>query len=131
MIGKVSKVSHYVSVGEGLRGPDFAKDMADQLAYSGIPVKYEEVCGIKRKQSSFIVETKEGEYSCKQVICASGSSLKDLEIDSKGYAFNHWPLGNEDKIRDKTVIINGGSDGAAKEAIYISKFAKEVHIIQD
>ena len=59
-------------------------------------------------------------------------SPKELPINlPEDINISHWAKGYEEKVSNKTVIVNGGSDGAAKEAIYLSKFAKEVHIVQD
>ncbi|NMD38220.1 MAG: FAD-dependent oxidoreductase [Christensenellaceae bacterium] len=131
LIANVSKVSHYVSVEENVRGTDFAQKMAKQLESSGISVKYEEVIALEKTDDGFIVKSVNDEYRCKKVICATGSYLKKLNIDTRGATFNHWPLGNEESLRNKTVVINGGSDGACKEALYMAKFANKIHIVQD
>lgn len=132
LISNVSKVSHYASVEKDETGPEFAKRLEDQLNYSQIPVKFEEVKKIEKIGDSFKVTTNKDQYTSQKVICACGSSLKELPLNvPKDFSVKHWPLGNEEELKGKTVIINGGSDGASKEALYISKFAKEVHIVQD
>lgn len=130
IISNVSKVSHYATVGENITGIDFAKELENQLKYSNIEVKFEEVKSIEKKDDHFVVGTDSSEYESKKVIAACGSTLKELNIKTD-FKFKHWPLGNEEELKGKTVIVNGGSDGACKEALYISKFAKTVHIIQD
>lgn len=130
IIGNVSKVSHYASVGENLTGPEFAKELEDQLNYSNIEVKYEEVKSVSKVDDGFKVTTNNGEYFSKKLIAACGSTLKELPLD-KAFQFKHWPLKANHDYKNKTVIVNGGSDGACKEALFIAKDAKSVHIVQD
>lgn len=131
LIANVSKVSHYLSLDKDETGPSFAKKLADQLAQAQIPVHYEEVLSLKKEDQGFLVQTSQDSYRAEKVICASGSSLKDLPLrQEEEIPYHHWPLGQEDQVKGKIVLMNGGSDGACKEALYLAKYAKEVHIIQ-
>lgn len=132
LISNVSKVSHYVSLSSNETGLDFAKSLEDQLQYSNINYKIEEVIELKKTSNYFLVKTNKAEYKSEKVIYACGSTLKELGINFNGnFDSFHWPLGREESFKNKTVIVNGGSDGACKEALYIAKFAKLVHIVQD
>ncbi len=131
LIANVSKVSHYISLDKDETGPSFSKKLADQLAQAQIPVHYEEVLSLKKEDPGFLVQTSQDSYRAEKVICASGSSLKDLPLrQEEEIPYHHWPLGQEDQVKGKIVLMNGGSDGACKEALYLAKYAKEVHIIQ-
>ena len=130
LIGKVSKVSHYTSVIVDEDGESFSKRLKDQIDAYKLDLKYEEVTGLKQEKDKFIVKTAKSTYEAKKVIIASGSTPKELDLDTKGYKVSHWAKGSEDKVKGKIIIVNGGSDGAAKEAIYLSKYAKEVHMVQ-
>ena len=131
LISNVSKVSHYASLADNESGEEFSQKLKDQLAFSNIDVTYEECLSIEKKDDYFLVKTDKNTYEGKKLIYATGSHLKDLAIDYKGFDVKHWPYGNEESLKGKTVIVNGGSDGASKEALYIAKFAKEVHIVQN
>lgn len=131
LIGKVSKVSHYTSVIVDEDGESFRKRLEDQINAYKLDLKYEEVTSLKKENDKFIVKTNNKSYEAKKVIIASGSTPKELDFDTKGYKISHWAKGAEDRVRGKIVIVNGGSDGAAKEAIYLSNYAKEVHIVQN
>lgn len=131
LISHVSKVSHYASLADNESGEDFSQKLKDQLAFSKIDVTYEECLSIEKKNDFFLVKTNKNTYEGKKLIYAAGSHLKELDIDYKGFEIKHWPYGNEESLKGKTVIVNGGSDGASKEALYIGKFAKEVHIVQN
>ncbi|MDY6065589.1 MAG: NAD(P)/FAD-dependent oxidoreductase [Finegoldia sp.] len=131
LIRNVSLVSHYASAVGGETGEDFAKRLEDQLKNADIEVKNEEVKALTKGEDSFSIKTDKGDYQAEKVVVASGSSPKELDIERpQGFEFYHWALGREDQVKDKTVIVNGGSDGACKEAIYLAKYAKQVHIVQ-
>lgn len=131
LISHVSKVSHYASLADNESGEEFSQKLKDQLAFSNIDVTYEECLSIEKKDDFFLVKTDKNSYESKKLIYAAGSKLKELDIDYKGFDVKHWPYGKEESLKGKTVIVNGGSDGASKEALYIAKFAKEVHIVQN
>lgn len=131
LIGNVSKVSHYTSVIVDEDGESFRKRLEDQIKAYRLDLKYEEVLSLKKDGDVFIVKTNKDTYEAKKVIVASGSSPKELDLKIENYKISHWVKGSEERVKDKLVIVNGGSDGAAKEAIYLSKFAKEVHIVQN
>ena len=132
LISGVSKVSHYASVGEHESGQEFASKLSEQLDYSQIPVQIEEVNSISKTEAGFKVISSKAEYEAKTVILAIGSTLKELDQDKfKDLPTEHWPLGKEELYKGKTVVINGGSDGASKEALYLAQFAKCVHMVQD
>ncbi|MFP5522167.1 NAD(P)/FAD-dependent oxidoreductase [Peptococcus simiae] len=132
LIANVSKVSHFAGVGDGETGPTFADRLADQVKYSDIPVLFEEATGIEKTAEGFTVQTNQGSHTAKKVIAATGNSLKELPIDlPAGFATKHWPLGQEESYAGKTVVINGGSDGASKEALYLAQKAKVVHMVQN
>ena len=78
---------------------------------------FEECLSIEKKDDFFLVKTNKNTYEGKKLIYAAGSHLKELDMDYKGFEVKHWPYGNEESLKGKTVIVNGGSDGASKEGI--------------
>lgn len=130
LISHVSQVSHYASVGRAETGASFAQKLEEQLNYSGITYKIEEALELKKRADAFYIKTDNAEYTSKKVICACGSRLKELPLAQEFKTF-HWPFGREQDLKGKTVIVNGGSDGACKEALYIAQYAKAVHIVQN
>lgn len=133
MIGNISTVTHYTGLIENETGKSFAKRMADQVSSYGLEVVYEEVVETDLKTSEKIVKTKDKTYSAKALVLASGTSPKKLGLSNedkftkKGLYQN--AQNDHDYYKDKVVVVVGGSDGACKEAIYLSNFASEVHLI--
>ncbi len=130
LIRGASKVTHFASLVVAETGEEFSKRLESQLEDMNIEVAYENVEDLKKSDDLFIIKTDKNSYEAKKIVVASGSTPKELSVDNKGHKFYHYGNGAEDLVKNKTVIVNGGSDGACKEAIYLSKFAKEVHIVQ-
>lgn len=132
LIGRVSKVSHYTSAVVDETGPVFSKRMVDQLMAADIPVVFERVTSLEKKEHGYDVHTNEGHYAASRVVVACGSSPKNLpESSTGGCVQHHFGLGAEELVKGKTVVMCGGSDGAAKEALYLARHAKAVHMVQD
>ena len=133
MIGNISTVTHYTGLIANETGKSFAKKMADQVSSYGLEVVYEEVIGTDLETDVKIVKTKDNTYKAKAIVLASGTSPKKLGLNNeekftkKGLYQN--AQNDHDYYKDKVVVVVGGSDGACKEAIFLSKFVKEVHLI--
>ena len=69
----------------------------------------------------------------KKFVLANGTTPRKLnipgeaELTGKGMGMNAQRDGR--KYTDKNIYVVGGADGAVKEALYLSKFAKQVTII--
>lgn len=132
LIGKVSLVSHFSSVKPGETGPEFAKRLQAQLEAAEIPIVYEKILKVEKTPDGFVAKARDKEFTATKLIIAAGVRPKELPIEiPNNVTIHNWALGREELVRDKTVVVNGGSDGAAKEALYLAKFAKQVHIVQD
>lgn len=131
LISRVSKVSHYASVAENETGNTFSEKLKKQLEYSDIPLISEEVTSLHLTQSPKIVSTSQGEYEAQAIVLALGSTQNKLNLSDQSETALHYSSQNiADRVKDKICVVAGGSDGAAKEALYLSQFAKEVHMVQ-
>lgn len=132
-IRKVSSVTHYSGITENETGKTFAHRMYNQAVDSGVAIKFEEVTSINLEGEIKELVTNKGLYKAKSVVLANGTTPKHLgipgekELKGKGVAYH---LEEEFNIyKDKEVFVVGGADGALKEALFLSKIAKQVTII--
>lgn len=133
MVGRISTVTHYTGLNPDETGLTFGKRIKDQALNSGVEIKYEEVLETFLKEDIKEVKTKENTYKSKVVIIASGTIPKKLNISGEEKYYLKGLLQNAmrdfENFKDKTVIVVGGSDGACKEALFLSKYAREVYIV--
>ncbi|HKZ49877.1 MAG TPA: FAD-dependent oxidoreductase [Candidatus Nanoarchaeia archaeon] len=116
-------------------GPEFfdmfvehARDYPDN-----IEIREEEITDVKKSDSKFTVKTTVGTYEGKTILYALGSSRRKLkvpgeaEFSSKGVSYCATCDGI--LFKNKIVIVVGGSDSAAKEALFLTQHAKKVYIV--
>lgn len=133
VIGKVSIVSHYTAIVEGETGETFVARMKKQALDAGVQISYETVVEVQLTGKTKIVKTNSDVYESHAVLLANGTTPRTLGIPGedtltgKGYALN--AAKSAQAYAGKHVYVVGGADGAIKEALYLSRFAKKVFII--
>lgn len=132
LIKSVSHVTHYVGLNEGETGETFKEKLEQQIADADIELKYEEVIGLELTYELKKVRTRQNSYEARVVILAMGSTPKDLGLENeKEIGVEHSAIGLSDEVEDRIIFVAGGSDGAAKEALHLSKLAKKVYLIEE
>ena len=133
LIGKVSTVTHYAGIVINETGSSFAERLKEQAENSGIEIIYENVNNVDLKGDVKLVFTNKNLYKAKKIIIANGTRARklgidgELELSGKGIGLNAAKDGKS--YIGKNVYVVGGADGAIKEALYLSQFAKTVTII--
>lgn len=133
LIGKVSTVTHYTGIVTGETGVSFSERLKEQAENAGIEIVYEDVNNVDFKGDVKLVFTNNNTYETKKIIIANGTRARklgiegELELAGKGIGLNAAKDGKD--YIGKNVYVVGGADGAVKEALYLSQFAKSVTII--
>lgn len=133
IIGNVSTVTHYAAIVEGETGATFAKRMEEQALGAGVEIVYETVTEVSLRGGVKRITTDKNVYEAAKVILANGSTPRKLgaegeeRLSGKGIGLNAAKDGAS--YAGKNIYVVGGADGAVKEALYLSKFAKELTII--
>ncbi len=133
VIGTVSSVTHYSGIIEEETGETFSKRMEKQAIDSGVNILKEEVLSVYLEDPVKKIQTTNGIYETKTIIIAAGSTPRRLNIPGenallgKGVCISTTK--DAMKFSNRNIYVVGGSDGAIKEALYLSKFAKKLTII--
>ncbi len=127
-------VENFPGFPEGTQGTELVLSMKEQAEKFGTEIKEGYVKNISNDSSPFTVELESGErFETKTVIIATGSSARKLGIDGEaeniGRGVNICATCDGFFYRGKEVAIIGGGDVAMEEAIYLTKFASKVTII--
>lgn len=134
--GTSSRIENYLGFPKGLSGSDLARRAITQATRFGIeflsPV---EVTKISIQDSYKIITLSDGsELRSKAVVIATGVDYRKLPnqgMDSLTGAGVYYGAATTEAhtCKDGNVYIVGGGNSAGQGAMYLSKFAKKVHIV--
>ena len=114
--------------GQGLM--DMFKEHMNSLS---IPYITDEIRSIENADEHFILHSFFQKFKAKSVVIATGSERKKLGIPGEekfaGRGVSYCATCDGPFYKDKVVIVVGGSDSAAKEALFLSQNVKKVYIV--
>ncbi len=111
-------------------GPTLVMNIQNQINEMNIPLKYEKVIKITKKEN-FIIETNKEKYITKNVVVATGRTPNKLGIEDKfiGKGVSYCALCDGFLYKNLEVIVVGGGNSAFEESLYLSKICKKVTIL--
>jgi thioredoxin reductase (NADPH) len=130
----ISKVVENYPGVEGITGFDLAEKLLHHAKGFGLQIVQEEVVSIHVGRDLHSVQLANGDlYRTTAVILAAGGSVRKLGIPGEaeylGSGVSYCATCDGFFFRDKTVIVVGGGDTAAEEAVYLSKLVKKVYLV--
>ncbi|NVK03938.1 MAG: FAD-dependent oxidoreductase [Flavobacteriia bacterium] len=134
--GTSSRIENYLGFPKGLSGQDLARRAITQATRFGIEfISPSEVAKIESGTPLKTLELKNGTtVHAKSVIITTGVSYRQLE--TKGLskltgAGVYYGAATTEAVActNKEVFIIGGGNSAGQGAVYLSRFAKKVHIV--
>ncbi len=129
-------VENYPGFPEGIQGPQLMDEMRKQSKRFGTRIKTETVAQVDLSRRPFRIRTESGdEVQARSVIIATGATAKTLDLPGvsrlwqKGISACAICDGALPLFRNKPLVVIGGGDSACEEALYLSKFGSEVHML--
>jgi thioredoxin reductase (NADPH) len=128
-----TEVDNYPGFPEGISGPELVNDMKTQAERFGAELRHGIVADVDDSVSPFRVTMKNGDvYTADAVIAASGASARTLGVPGEdelmGYGLSTCATCDGAFFRDEDMLVVGGGDAAAEEAVFLTKFADTVYI---
>lgn len=126
-------IENYPGSVEEATGPKIVKRMREQAESFGTCFVMEEVKKVELSGKIKKVITTKGCYEGKTVIIATGAEHMKLNVPGEeefiGKGVSYCATCDADFFTDLDVVVVGGGDSAVQEALYLTKFAKNVTII--
>lgn len=127
-------VENFPGFPDGVMGPDLMAGMKKQAQRFGAEFLATHVCDVKLDKRPFEVTCENGnKYLAETIIISTGASAKYLGLPNEkeliGRGVSACATCDGFFYRDQIVHVVGGGDTAMEEAMFLSKFAKQVTVI--
>jgi thioredoxin reductase (NADPH) len=134
-ITKVEWIENYPGFSKGIAGPQLASEMLAQATNFGLQIDLGEVSGIELYSKLRCIQLTDGRtITTKAIVVASGCHRMKLgvpgEINLENKGVFSCALCDGDQFTGKKVAICGGGDSGLTEAIYMTKLASSVVLIE-
>jgi thioredoxin reductase (NADPH) len=128
-----SDVENYPGYADGIMGPEMMSDFRRQAERFGAEFVTDDVTKVDFSEQPFRVWVGDDEYHARSVIVATGASARWLGIESeeqhKGRGVSACATCDAAFFRERNVYVVGGGDSAFEEALFLTKFATQVHLV--
>ncbi|GAD52646.1 thioredoxin reductase [Halarchaeum acidiphilum MH1-52-1] len=129
-----SEVENYPGFPEGINGTTLVNDMKEQATRFGAEIEHGIVASVDDSERPFRVTLENGDvYTADAVIAASGASARTLGIPGEdelmGYGVSTCATCDGAFFRGEDMVVVGGGDAAAEEAVFLTKFAETVYLV--
>src|SRR5512139_297644 len=126
-------IENYPGFAEGVPGDELSRLMEEQAKRFGLEVVPEYVVEVKLEGAKKIVKTEEGSYLSQALIICTGTEYRKLGVPGEkefaGKGVSYCATCDGAFFQDNQIVVVGGGDSALTEALYLTKFGKQVTII--
>ena len=127
-------IENYPGFPESLSGPELVEKFKEQAEKFGTRVEFDYVNEIVVDRHPFVVRTSGGtEYLTRSIVVSTGARPRYLEIPGEkeftGKGVSYCATCDGFFFRGKDVLVVGGGDSAAEEALFLTRYASRVRIL--
>ena len=132
-------VENYPGFPDGISGAKLGLEMMRQAMKYGLEFKLAEVKGIELQEDYKLIKAKiirgsETTYLAKAVIIASGAHPKKLGVPGEnefaGKGVSYCGVCDAPQFAERVVAVAGGGDAGLTEALYLTRLASEITVIE-
>jgi len=133
------KVENYPGFPDGISGAKLGLEMMKQAMKYGLEFKLAEVEAIELQKDYKVVKAKviragEATYLAKTVIIASGAHPRKLGVPGEdefiGKGVSYCGVCDAPKFAERVAAVAGGGDAGLTEALYLTRLASEIIVIE-
>ena len=132
LIATTHIVENYPGI-TSVSGQELMEMFRDHMNSLNIPYITDEIRSIEKDKKTFILHSYFQKFKSRSIIIATGSERRKLEIPGEeeyaGRGVSYCATCDGPFFKDKIVCVIGGSDSAAKEALFLAENTKKVYII--
>ena len=130
-----TEVENFPGFPEGITGPELMIQMKAQAERWGTECYTEDVIEVDLSKKPYTVKSQEREFKAHSIIVATGATAKRLNLPSEKTYWNNGISacaicdGASPIFIDQELVVIGGGDSAAEEAVYLTKYGSHVHLL--
>ena len=130
-----TEVENFPGYPEGVSGPEMMADLKKQAERFGARFEYKTITGVDFSGYPLKLRVNDEVIEAKAVIVATGATAKYLGLESERRFLNRGVSacatcdGALPRFRGKAIVVVGGGDTAMEEALFLTNFASEVHVV--
>ena len=132
LIASTHIVENYPGI-TSVSGTELMEMFRDHINSLNIPYITDEINSIEKLEDYFLLKSVFMSFKARSVVFATGSERKKLNIPGEdeytGKGVSYCATCDGPFFNDKVLAVIGGSDSAAKEALFLAQHAKKVYII--
>lgn len=128
-----SMVDNYPGFEEGIDGFELGEKMQRGAERFGAETAFVNVTAVDLKNDIKVIDTSKGQVKARAVVLATGASPREIglpeEASLRGRGVAYCAACDGMMYRNKTVVVVGGGNSAAADALYLSKICKKVYLV--
>jgi thioredoxin reductase (NADPH) len=130
-----TEVENFPGFPEGVTGPELMRQMKAQAIRWGAELHVEDVTFVDFSQRPFVIRSEEREIKAHSVVIATGATAKRLGLPSEPQFWNRGISacaicdGAIPIFRNVELVVIGGGDTAAEEAVFLTKYGSHIHLL--
>ncbi len=130
-----TEVENFPGFPDGIMGPELMDRMKAQALRWGAELVTEDVISVDFSQRPFVIRSEETELRAHSVIIATGATAQRLGLPSESLFWSQGISacaicdGATPVFRNAEIVVIGGGDSAAEEAVYLTKYGSHVHLL--
>lgn len=127
------QVDNYPGFEDGIDGFELGEKMKKGADRFGAETAFDEVIRVDLKAKPKKITTTGGELLTKTVVIATGASPRELGLPEekklRGRGVAYCAVCDGMRYKDKTVVVSGGGNSAAEDALFLAKICKKVYLV--
>ena len=126
-------IDNYPGFNDGVGGFELGEKMKAGAERFGVKTEFAQVTALRLTETPKKVETTGGAYEADAVILAMGTTPRELGLPEEkallGRGISYCATCDGMFFKDKTVLVVGGGDTAAADALVLAKLCKKVYLV--
>jgi len=126
-------VENYPGFHQGVTGDELSRLMEEQAKRFGMETVTQEIVKVSSEEDVKVIQTHESTYRCETLIICTGTEYRKLGVPGEkefaGKGVSYCATCDGAFFQDSKIFVVGGGDSALTEALFLTKFVKELTII--